>query len=123
MSVERLVTRAGYHSRYVLGAHDPRTGKREIERIPVPTWWAMRYADLVERRIVTDREHGHSDVTYTPAEKPTRAPSRSYPRPVMTERPAGMSRQVQRKLYRMACKIAGVPWRDPTPATPATKGG
>lgn len=66
--------------------------------------WKSRLADLVERRL--------PDGTYEAKPKPVLAtiPARS-PRPQMLPRPPGMSRQVQRRLYREACKSAGVSWR------------
>lgn len=68
-------------------------------------WWREQLADLVERR--------NDDGTYT--DKP---PS-NRPKPVdrskfvatMQPRPEGMTRQVQRKLFRDSCKAAGVSWR------------
>lgn len=42
---------------------------------------------------------------------PYRADAPPQIRPEMLPRPEGMSRQVHRRLYRAACKRAGVPWR------------
>jgi hypothetical protein len=104
MSVERIVLRRQQRVRRkvvtINGDRYTMTG---------PTWWDSRYADLVERRVVTDREWGHSTITYTPRAtrlKPDPAPT-GVAAP-MTERPVGMTRQVQRKLYRQACRIAGL---------------
>ena len=75
-------------------------------------WWKVHYADLVERRVVTDREWGHSEVTYQPRPRRPIAARHTLPeRPPMTARPEGMTRQRHRQLYRQLCKRLGIPWR------------
>lgn len=107
MSVERLVARRGrkMHCREVeLG------GKLQTLVSEGFGWWAIRQADLIERRIVTDREWGHSTIRYTPRPKrPIRERQTLSEQPEMVARPDGMSRQVQRRLYRNLCKQLGVP--------------
>jgi hypothetical protein len=67
-------------------------------------WWDEQFADLVERR--------QPDGTYDPKPKAaTRPAPGARTRPEMVAREPGMTRQVQRALYRALCKSLGVPWR------------
>jgi hypothetical protein len=66
------------------------------------SWWWRRYADLIDRK--------NGDGTYKPFEGWTPAP---------VERPPGMTRQAQRRLYREACKVEGVSFhKEHTEKTP-----
>ncbi len=66
-------------------------------------WWNEKLADLVERR--------QPDGSYEPVAKAAPQPVSQPTKPQMVPRPAGMTRQVQRALYRRLCKDVGVPWR------------
>lgn len=66
-------------------------------------WWRSRFADLVDRK--------NTDGTVTPRAKavlPTITPSK--PEPERLPRPEGMTRQMHRRLYRVACVVGGVPY-------------
>ena len=64
-------------------------------------WWRMRFADLVERK--------RPDGTYVPRGKPVvPAFMPQHSKAPMLPRPPGMTRQMHRRLYREACKLAGV---------------
>lgn len=73
-----------------------RRAQRSIRK--APSWWAERQADAIERR--AGRAERTANLTRTTPEKMQSA----GPLP----RPEGMSRQTHRRLYREACKIAGV---------------
>lgn len=86
---------------------DPETGKTHHGRLPRhsqgSTWWRDRFANLVERRL--------PDGTYKPRDVPPKAIAARRDTPEMLPRPKGMTRQTQRRLFREACKFAGVDWR------------
>ena len=125
--VDRLVARHQEATRTInlyqklRSVRDATTGKVEQKRVPHHVqgnqWWRLRLADLVERRTVDVKPNGHSVTTYAPRpkrERPAPEPTMTTP-PTMAPRPRGMTRQVQRALYRKACKAAGVPWRNTYP--------
>jgi hypothetical protein len=86
-------------------------------------WWWRRYADMLERR--------QDDGTYTPfdynqakqflpkvkinafigtgATYKVKQPGAAVPEKL--PRPADLTRQQHRSLFRKACKLQGVPWR------------
>jgi hypothetical protein len=68
------------------------------------TWWGEKLADLVDRR--------KPDGTYEPVKRAAPKLVRTPTKPPMAARPPGMTRQVQRSIYRRMCKDAGVPWRE-----------
>lgn len=68
-------------------------------------WWQDRFADLVDRK----NDDGTIKPRLVAAPKPVRAMPRT--KPSMVARPSGMTRQMQRALYRRTCKALGVPWR------------
>ncbi len=97
------------------------------------SWWWRRYADLADRR---NEDGTYKPFDYQAASRlmMTRRNRRKYAAQIakglpiehrlpyraspknkmdakvpMVERPEGMTRQTQRRLYREACKIAGVP--------------
>jgi hypothetical protein len=75
-------------------------------------WWRAQLADMVERRSTITKKYGHSEVTYKPRDRKVAPTIR--PRGVVPERlprPDGITRQMHRRVYRQACKAAGVPWR------------
>ncbi|MGN6106821.1 MAG: hypothetical protein ACTHU0_17060 [Kofleriaceae bacterium] len=84
---------------------DATTGKFERVRVPHHTqgntWWRTRFADLVDRRA-----SGRVRMRRPRADRPR------VPPPEMLPRLEGMSRQVHRRLFREACAIAGVDYRD-----------
>lgn len=116
--LDRLVERRGRKVHYYTdqravdgnGNLRPKTYMREGHN-----WWHLHMIDLIDRRVVTDREWGHSTITYTPRKHRAVTPARETmtERPPMSKRPDGMSRQTQRKLYRQLCQRLGVPWRRP----------
>jgi hypothetical protein len=67
-------------------------------------WWPARFADLVDRR--------RSDGTYEPREKQMISIEPPRIAPQMLPRLGDMTRQTQRRLFREACKLAGVDYRD-----------
>lgn len=91
---------------------DAKTGA-PIMRDP---WWPSRFVDLVERRSDGDtkRVHGRDVAVPSPRVKPEAKPApKRCAIPDRTEilrRPPGMTRQTARRLYRKACKRAGVPF-------------
>ena len=108
--------------RYENAGPGRRRAMKDIDGKPILTdgrhrqgdeWWRVHLADLVERRVVQPGRAGHSKVTYMPKpERPLRpvAPTMTSPPPMA---PRGtLTRQVQRALYRRACKASGVPWKD-----------
>lgn len=104
---------------------------RRFQRTMGDSWWWRRYADLVDRRQgdgsfksfdKKTADHGYvskrNRYKYGPMGKPPGVTGTikfntvAGERPPMTPRPPGMTRQMHRRLYREACKIAGVPYRD-----------
>ncbi len=98
------VVRATQNLRTVFNAS---TGKVEQTHVPHHVqgsqWWRTRFADLADRK--------NNDGTVTPRKKAPKTAALVRPAPKMLERPPGMTRQQQRRLFREACKIAGVDWR------------
>lgn len=83
------------------------TGKVEQTHVPHHVqggqWWRAKFADLADRK--------NDDGTIAPRNRiPTGTPL-ATPEPEMLERPEGMTRQQHRRLFREACKLAGVAWR------------
>lgn len=84
------------------------------------TWWRVRLADLVDRRIET--KHGVSKYKRRGGHfRPIPAPKPPAKKPDMVGKPqpgqtwleaTGLTRQQARAAYRRACKIAGVPFRE-----------
>lgn len=103
---------------------------RRFQQTMGDSWWWRRYADLVDRR----QEDGYKPFDkklageyttrwnrykYGPHGRPPGLPGTvklgtvpGAERPPMTPRPPGMTRQQHRRLYREACKIAGVLYKE-----------
>jgi len=77
---------------------------RIVKRGLVGPWWESRFADLVERR--------QPDGTYSKRERRmvTIEPPRIAPQ--ILPRPSDMTRQAHRRLFREACRLSGVDYRD-----------
>lgn len=95
------------------------------------SWWWRRKADLIDRK----REDGtykpfdynanrfsltHRNILKYGGSGPIEVKQPYVIKPVgdigvppMMDRPVGMTRQTQRRLYRESCKVAGVPWKKP----------
>ena len=125
--VDRLVARRREDTRkarvrYENAGPGRRRAMKDIDGKPLLTsgrhkqgdeWWRVHLADLVERRVVQPGKAGHSKTTYMPKAvilvKSKHAPTMTTPPRVA---PRGtLTRQVQRALYRRACKASGVPWK------------
>lgn len=89
-------------------------------------WYRARLADMAERRIVKPHGSRANVVTYKPREVPLEQIKANMQRLALEtarkkmgpvpriKRPADMTRQVHRALFRAACKRRRLPWRTPS---------